>query len=80
MDDSVCIERDTWYGAPFSKDIAHIGNGPIVLAPPSDIPDFYDNFFGEVLELDLLWSESIGLKTFQAEELKKEYVTTRWRN
>ena len=75
VDNSVCIERDIWYGARFSTDIVQTRNGSTVLAPPPDIPDLYDNFFGEVLKLDIFWSESNDLKTFQAEELKKEYVT-----
>lgn len=71
VDNSVCIERDIWYGARFSTDIAQTRNGSTVLASPLDIPDRYDNFFGEVLKLDIFWSESNDLKTFQAEELKK---------
>ena len=78
VDDSMYKEFDTWYGASFSRNIAQIDNGPVVLAPPFDITDFYDDFFGNILKLDLIWSENNGLKTFQAEELKKESVTIKF--
>ncbi len=67
------MERDTWYGAPFNKNIAEIPNGNSKLKPPIIEDDFIlELFFQSVYSLDIKWSESNGIKTFQAEEVKSE--------
>lgn len=68
-------ECDTWYGAPFTNDISSIKDGVVVLAPPADIPEDYDYWFGEVHKLDIIWRTNNSIKEFQAEEIKKEHIT-----
>lgn len=68
-------ECDTWYGAPFTNDISSIKDGVVVLATPTDIPKEYNSLFGEVHKLDIIWRTNNNIKVFQAEEIKKDYIT-----
>lgn len=73
VDGSAYVEADTWYGAPFNEDIRNIQNGIIKLRPPLDLPPHYiDMFFAQTHCLDIKWSESSGIKTFQALEVKTQ--------
>lgn len=68
-------ELDTWYGAPFDEDIRNIKSGVVKLRPPSDIePRHVSFFFASVYCLDIKWSESHGIKSFQALEIKTEDI------
>lgn len=73
VDGSAYMEADTWYGAPFSKDVAKIQNGTIKLRPPLDLEHHYiDMFFAQTYCLDIKWSEASQIKTFQALEVKTQ--------
>lgn len=69
------MERDTWYGAPFNRDIKEIKNNVSVLVPPQGIKDVCGLYFKNVEKLDVRWKESDGVKTFEAEEIKDETIT-----
>lgn len=76
VDTSFCMEADTWYGAPFSEEIASIGDGVTHLRPPSDLDEFYLGFFfNDAYALDICWNTKGEIKTFQALEFKGEGVT-----
>jgi hypothetical protein len=65
------FEADTWYDAPFNDDIRQVQSGTVKLRPPSDIqPHHVDFFFARTHCLDIKWSESHDIKSFQALELK----------
>lgn len=69
------FEADTWYGAPFNEDIRKIPPGTVKLRPPADLrPHHIDFFFAHAFCLDIKWSESREVKSFQALELKNEGV------
>lgn len=69
------FEADTWYGAPFEEDIRNIKPGIAKLRPPLDIePRHVSFFFASAYCLDIKWSESDGIKSFQALEMKTEDV------
>lgn len=73
VDGSAYMEADTWYGAPFNQDISKIRNGTIKIRPPLDLsPHYVDMFFAQTYCLDIKWSESDGIKTFQALEVKTQ--------
>ncbi len=73
VDGSAYIEEDTWYGAPFNEDISKIKDGNIKLRPPLDLdPSYIDYFFAQTYCLDIKWSESGQIKTFQALEIKMQ--------
>lgn len=75
VDSSCYMERDTWYGAPFSEEIANIPIGIGKLRPPSDLKESYnDFFFANAYCLDFKWSQQGGIKTFQSLELKSAAV------
>jgi hypothetical protein len=75
VDDSAYMERDTWYGAPFDEDISKIKVGTIKLTPPLDLDTSHVNlFFAQAYCLDIKWSESQQVKTFQALEIKTHDV------
>jgi hypothetical protein len=68
-------EADTWYGPPFNKDIAQIESGNVKLRPPPDLSQIrLEMFFASAYCVDVKWSQSHGIKTFQALELKTENV------
>jgi len=70
------IEDDTWFGAPFDQDIRNIKLGIVKLRPPIDIdPHLVSFFFASAYCLDIKWSESNGIKSFQALEIKTEDIT-----
>jgi hypothetical protein len=67
------FEADTWYGAPFEEDIPNIKLGIVKLRPPLDIKSSHISlFFADAYCLDIKWSQSDGIKSFQALELKTE--------
>jgi hypothetical protein len=69
------FEADTWYGAPFEEDIRRIKPGVAKLRPPLDIePRLVSFFFANAYCLDIKWSESDGIKSFQALEMKTEDI------
>ncbi len=69
------FEADTWYGAPFDEDIRNIKPGIIKLRPPMDLdPRHIPFFFADAYCLDIKWSESDGIKSFQALEMKTEDI------
>lgn len=69
------FEADTWYGAPFDEEIRSIKPGVVKLRPPLDVePRHVAFFFADVYCLDIKWSESDGVKSFQALEVKNEDV------
>lgn len=69
------IEADTWFGAPFNEDIRNIKPGITKLRPPLDLESQYVGFlFANAYCLDIKWSESDGVKTFQALEVKTEDI------
>ena len=65
-----CVEADTWFGAPFDEDIRNIKPGIVKLRPPPDLdPIDVSIIFADAYCLDIKWSESDGIKTFQALEV-----------
>jgi len=75
VDGSAYFEEDTWYGAPFNDDVRQIQSGTVKLRPPLDLePHYVDYLFAKAYCLDIKWSESNGIKTFQALELKTDDV------
>ena len=69
------FEADTWYGAPFDEDIRNIKSGIAKLRPPLDLePRNVSIFFASAYCLDIKWSESDGIKSFQALEMKTEDI------
>lgn len=75
LDDRTYVELDTWFGAPFSDDVASIPNGISKLRPPLDIePRHLSFFFADAYCVDIKWSQEGAIKTFQALELKSEEV------
>jgi len=75
VDGSSYVELDTWYGAPFDKDIRKIKNGTVKITPPLDLASGYiDSFFAQTYCLDIKWSTSGKIKTFQALEIKTQDV------
>lgn len=68
-------EADTWYGAPFDEDIRNIKPGIAKLRPPLDLESRHIAFFfANAYCLDIKWSESDGIKSFQALEMKTEEI------
>lgn len=69
------FEADTWFGAPFDRDIRNIRPGIAKLRPPLDLESRHISFFfADAYCLDIKWSESDGIKSFQALEMKTENV------
>lgn len=69
------VELDTWFGAPFKEDIREIKSGIVKLRPPLDLePQNVSFFFADAYCLDIKWSESGGIKSFQALEIKTEEI------
>lgn len=65
------FEADTWFGASFDEDIRNIKPGIVKLRPPLDLESRDISFlFADVYCLDIKWSESDGIKSFQALEMK----------
>jgi hypothetical protein len=74
--DRFYMERDAWYGAKFNGNIAEIRLGMAKFTPPPDILESVQGFaFANAFALNVKWSESNGIKTFQALELKSARVT-----
>lgn len=73
VDNSMYMERDTWFGAKFQNSIADIEDGIAKLRPPLVLDAFeIEFFFGNVYSLDIKWSSKDSIKVFQAEEFKTE--------
>lgn len=69
------FEADSWYGAPFDEDIRNIKSGIVKLRPPMDLESQHISFFfADAYGLDVKWSESDGIKSFQAMEMKTENI------
>jgi hypothetical protein len=70
------FERDTWFGAPFDREIERIPNGTVKLKPPMDVESHMISFFfADAYSLDIKWTEAGNIKTFQALEFKSEAIT-----
>jgi hypothetical protein len=75
VDNYAYFEEDTWYGAPFNEDVSKIKDGSVKLRPPLDLdPQYIDFFFAQTYCLDINWSSSSEIMTFQALELKTSDV------
>lgn len=73
VDSTMYMEKDTWYGPKFNKDIKSIPDEIVKIRPPSDIDNFLISFcFADNYSLDIKWQTKNGIKTFQAEEFKTE--------
>jgi hypothetical protein len=71
VDDSCYMEEDTWFGAPFNRDVAEIADGVTHLRPPSDLGKSHLDFlFNDAYALDICWSTKGSIKSFQALEFK----------
>ena len=69
------FEADTWYGAPFDGEVRNIKPGIAKLRPPMDIESRYVSFlFADAYCLDIKWSESDHIKSFQALDIKTEDI------
>lgn len=75
VDETFYAERDTWYGAKFSKEISQIPDGLSKLRPPLDLENCHISFFfKDAYSLDTQWDSKDSIRTFQAEEFKTEKV------
>lgn len=73
VDNSIYIERDTWYGAKFKNKISEIEDGIVKLCPPHGLDVFdIDFYFGSTYSLDIKWTSKNGIKVFQVEEFKTD--------
>lgn len=78
VDDSILVELDTWFGAPFKKEITNIKDGISKLRPPLDIEEMDLNpIFNHKYSLDIKWSTKGNIKTFQALEFSNEDIIVR---
>jgi hypothetical protein len=75
VDGPVCMERDTWFGAPFDKNVASIPASIAKLRPPATAERINSTFFADAYCLDIKWTDGKYVKSFQALELKSETVT-----
>jgi hypothetical protein len=75
IDSSMYMEKDTWYGANFSKDIATITDGITKLRPPLGVDGLITRtFFPDSYSLDIMWETKNEIKSFQAEEFNNENI------
>ncbi len=75
VDETMYFEMDTWYGAPFSKNISTISDGLAKSSPPLDLESSHISFlFNDAHSLNVIWNTKDGVKSFQAEEFKTEDV------
>ena len=65
------LEKDFWYGPPFNKDIKSIEQGPVKLCPPERS---VSALFADAYCLDIVWTESSDIKSFQSLEIKTEDI------
>ncbi|GET24649.1 hypothetical protein [Prolixibacter sp. NT017] len=73
IDSTMCLERDTWYGAKFNRKINEIPDGIVKLRPPLEFDSMdIDIHFANAYSLDIKWYTSNNIKTFQLEEFKQE--------
>ncbi len=72
LDSRFYMEADTWFGAPFDKNVSNIPDGISKLRPPLDIEFHLNTFiFKDAYSLDIKWSTKGDIKTFQALEFKQ---------
>ncbi len=75
IQDTSTLELDTWYGATFNHDVGKISDQVVKLRPSHEFDDFdISYFFGDTYSLDVKWSSTQNIKTFQAEEFKTENI------
>ncbi|NMR35339.1 hypothetical protein HIO71_14220 [Chryseobacterium aquaticum] len=75
IQDSSLLELDTWYGATFNEDVGKISDQVVKLRPSYEFDDFdISSLFGGTYSVDIKWSSSQNIKTFQAEEFKTESI------
>jgi hypothetical protein len=75
IDGSSYMERNTWFGPNFDRNIGDINDGTVQLRPPANIDDILISFFfQDVYSLDIKWESKEGIKMFQSEEFKTEKV------
>lgn len=68
-------EADTWYGPPFNREISQLQSGNVKLRPPADLTESrLEFFFSSAYCIDVRWSDSGSIRTFQALELKIDKV------
>ncbi len=76
INDSTIIELDTWYGPKFTPEISKIEDGLVHLRPPTDLDEMdLELWFNSTYSLDIKWSTSKAIKTFEAEEFFIEKVS-----
>lgn len=69
------LEADTWFGAPFNREISLIPDGMVKLRPPLDLKKSYISFFfANAYSLDIKWATRENIRSFQALEFKSESV------
>lgn len=67
------FEKDTWFGANFTKEIKKVKDGIVKLRPPLALSETQNRmFFNNVYSLDIKWYTKDNIKVFQAEEFKNE--------
>lgn len=73
------MEADTWFGAPFNRDVSLIPDGMVKLRPPLDIKESHISFFfANAYCLDIKWATKENIKSFQAVEFKTESIKTQF--
>jgi len=76
VDDSMYMEKATWYGPPFKKTIAEIVDDVSKLVPPEDLtPTNIRMFFNDAYSLNVKWHTKENIKSFQAEAFQTEDET-----
>jgi hypothetical protein len=74
IDDSAYEEKDTWYGAPFKKDIPTITDGIVKLAPPAIEARYIRFFFDHIETMNIKWATNGHIKSFYSEEFKSDDI------
>lgn len=75
VDNSCYVELDTWFGAPFKRDIRQIEDGNVKLRPPMDLDTSFISFmFNGAYSLDIRWKTVGTIKSFYALEFKQEDI------
>lgn len=49
VDNTTCIELDTWFGAQFNRNIQEVPNGIVKVRPPANLSESLVSFFSEIL-------------------------------
>lgn len=78
VDNSLCLEKDSWYCPPFNKKINEISDGVGIFRPPLDMDkDIISFLFNKVYSLNISWETKDIIKSFQAIEFKDDSVKTK---